>query len=240
MVNNVDDVFDTLKKTFEKQDELREKIRDLREKADEVLHSAQRTASAFHNASNVREVCPSVRTELSKLGEPIAAIEAVLPSQSSDGSSTKMDSFYRYSDLWSHQRQSVCALAVLLEFLENDRLPDVSTIKKLAGADIVLPLEDFLIGVCNAISDMGRLCMNRVIHNDYDTPARCAIFASHVFDAFKELNFRNDFLRKRFDGLKYDIKRLEEIVYDLSVRGLLSLPKPVEQNQTSDAGMDTA
>jgi len=31
---------------------------------------------------------------------------------------------------------------------------------------------------------------------------------------------KNDSLRKRFDAIKYDVKRCEEIVYDLSIRGL--------------------
>lgn len=27
------------------------------------------------------------------------------------------------------------------------------------------------------------------------------------------------FMRKRYDGLKYDVKKVEEVVYDLSIRG---------------------
>lgn len=34
------------------------------------------------------------------------------------------------------------------------------------------------------------------------------------------LNLKNDSLRKRFDALKYDVKKIEEVVYDLSLRGL--------------------
>jgi hypothetical protein len=39
--------------------------------------------------------------------------------------------------------------------------------------------------------------------------------------AFSILNLKNDNLRKRFDSIKYDVKKLEEVVYDLSLRGLL-------------------
>lgn len=31
---------------------------------------------------------------------------------------------------------------------------------------------------------------------------------------------KNDTLRKKFDGIKYDLKKVEEVVYDLSIRGL--------------------
>ena len=31
---------------------------------------------------------------------------------------------------------------------------------------------------------------------------------------------KNDNLRKKFDSIKYDLKKVEEVVYDLSIRGL--------------------
>jgi len=34
------------------------------------------------------------------------------------------------------------------------------------------------------------------------------------------LNLKNDNLRKKFDSIKYDLKKVEEVVYDLSIRGL--------------------
>ena len=37
---------------------------------------------------------------------------------------------------------------------------------------------------------------------------------------FRLLNLKNDNLRKKFDGIKYDLKKVEEVVYDLSIRGL--------------------
>ena len=37
---------------------------------------------------------------------------------------------------------------------------------------------------------------------------------------FRLLNLKNDGLRKKFDSLKYDMKKVEEVVYDLSIRGL--------------------
>ena len=37
---------------------------------------------------------------------------------------------------------------------------------------------------------------------------------------FRLLNLKNDGLRKKFDGIKYDLKKVEEVVYDLSIRGL--------------------
>ncbi len=43
---------------------------------------------------------------------------------------------------------------------------------------------------------------------------------------FRLLNLKNDNLRKRFDGLKYDIKKVEEVVYDITIRGLKPSESP--------------
>lgn len=77
-------------------------------------------------------------------------------------------------------------------------------------------------------------------------------------NAFGLLNLKNDSLRKRFDSIKYDVKRLEEgmsteaanrgaqiysadlvpitaqkVVYDLSLRGLLTPAQPDETAKQS-------
>lgn len=84
---------------------------------------------------------------------------------------------------------------------------------------------------------------------DYDRPLRISRFVKEVHGGFQLLNLKNDLLRKRFDGIKYDIKKIEEgefwtvmlrlltsVVYDITLRGLI---KPQEtqmqtQMQTQD------
>ena len=46
-----------------------------------------------------------------------------------------------------------------------------------------------------------------------------AVFCSQT--GFRLLNLKNDGLRKKFDSLKYDMKKVEEVVYDLSIRNLI-------------------
>ena len=49
---------------------------------------------------------------------------------------------------------------------------------------------------------------------------RIAEFLNALHTGFRLLNLKNDNLRKRFDSIKYDLKKVEEVVYDLSIRGL--------------------
>lgn len=62
--------------------------------------------------------------------------------------------------------------------------------------------------------------MNSVIFVDYGWFYKIVVFVVELDVGFRLLNFKNDFLRKKFDGFKYDLKKIEEVVYDLIIRGL--------------------
>ena len=75
-------------------------------------------------------------------------------------------------------------------------------------------------------SPQSRLAVNCVTSGDYGRPVRIAGFMAELDSGFRLLQLKNDSLRKKFDGLKYDLKKVEEVVYDLSIRGL----KPAEKD----------
>ena len=84
-----------------------------------------------------------------------------------------------------------------------------------------LDLEDYLAGITQLSNELSRLVVNAVTHGDYQRPKRIAVFLNNLDAGFRLLNLKNDILRKKFDSLKYDLKKVEEVVYDLSIRGLL-------------------
>ncbi|KAL9966967.1 hypothetical protein ACROYT_G025118 [Oculina patagonica] len=69
-------------------------------------------------------------------------------------------------------------------------------------------------------SVVSRLAVNSVTSADYGRPHKIAAFVAELDAGFRLLNRKNDSLRKKFDGLKYDLKKIEEVVYDLTIRGL--------------------
>ena len=69
---------------------------------------------------------------------------------------------------------------------------------------------------------------------DYERPLRISAFVGDLLTGFRLLNLKNDGLRKKFDSLKYDTKKLEEVVYDLSIRGLVK--KQAENGGGGDGG----
>lgn len=83
-----------------------------------------------------------------------------------------------------------------------------------------LDIEDYLMGILRLASELSRFAVNSVILGEFHRPLQISKFLSDINAGFRLLNLKNDGLRKRFDGLKYDVKKIEEIVYDLSIRGL--------------------
>jgi broad-specificity NMP kinase len=115
-----------------------------------------------------------------------------------------------------------------------------------------------------------RLAVNAVTLGNFDEPIKISIFVKDLFTGFSmvnsvalrpfpslnltfllqsnQLNLKNDTLRRRFDSLKYDIKKIEEgneatlfdfvdndssstmciVVYDVSLRKLAPAPHTSE------------
>ena len=46
-------------------------------------------------------------------------------------------------------------------------------------------------------------------------------FIKDLHAGFQVLNLKNDILRKRVDSIKYAVKKVEDVVYDLSLRNLI-------------------
>jgi hypothetical protein len=57
--------------------------------------------------------------------------------------------------------------------------------------------------------------------NDLSIPSEISSFLNEFYQCSQLLTLKNDGLRRKFDSIKYDVKKVEGVVYDLAVRGLL-------------------
>lgn len=90
-----------------------------------------------------------------------------------------------------------------------------------------LTIEEYLQALISLVEELSRLARNSVTLGDYERPLLINQFVKDVLAGFQILNLKNDSLRRRSDGLKYKVKDVEDVVYDLSLRDLL--PKKVEE-----------
>lgn len=114
-----------------------------------------------------------------------------------------------------------------MHYLENDEVATRDRVAEMLGltidpkaANIYLDLEDYLQGILQMSSELSRFSINCVAKGDTRRPKRIFKTLSDLQQAFSELNLKNDHLRRMFDGLKYDVKKVEQVIYDITIRGL--------------------
>ncbi|XP_031279062.1 translin-like [Pistacia vera] len=131
--------------------------------------------------------------------------------------------YYRYHGDWRSETQNVVSLLAFMHWLETGTLLMHAEVEQKLGLhhpEFALDIEDYLVGLCFLSNEMPRYVVNQVLAGNYDCPRKVLKFLTDLHSAFRMLNLRNDFLRKKFDSLKYDLKRVEEVYYDMKIRQL--------------------
>ncbi|CAI9724949.1 translintranslin-like [Octopus vulgaris] len=212
-------MFASFQKYLDSEREIREKIReavnDLEDTAREVLTLLQ-SIHQVENHQRVPEICEKAKGYFSKIKEQYANIASKVPD----------NQFYRFHDHWRFVTQRLSFLAAFLFYLQHHGLICYEDTAEMLGLKVDrkcgfhLDLEDFLMGLLQMATELTRLAVNSVTAGNYQEPLLIKKSVTQLDAGFRLLNLKNDSLRKRYDALKYDLKKIEEIVYDLSIRGL--------------------
>ncbi|CAG9535153.1 unnamed protein product [Cercopithifilaria johnstoni] len=135
-------------------------------------------------------------------------------------------SYYRYFDNFRFIIQKLCFVVTYAHFLEHgillnrDKVAEILNIKVDPSSGFHLDVEDYLFGLLQLASELSRFSINAVVVGNSILPFKIADFLYDLDAKFRLLNLKNDGLRRRYDTLKYDVQRAEQVVYDLTIRGL--------------------
>ncbi|XP_058076274.1 uncharacterized protein LOC131224861 [Magnolia sinica] len=225
--------FEDLRLQLEESGSLRERIRSVAMDMDSAIRLMHSSLLLVHQSLPVAEVLEKVMVQIGVLKEFYGRIAEILrecPGQ-----------YYRYHGDWRSETQTVVSLLAFLHWLETGNLLMHTEAEEKLGLDASefgLDIEDYLIGLCFMSNELPRYVVNRVTAGDYDCPRKVLKFLTDLHAAFRMLNLRNDFLRKKFDGMKYDLRRVEEVYYDVKIRGLSDRADSVEDDQTTSHCVD--
>ncbi|EDR13716.1 uncharacterized protein LACBIDRAFT_308999 [Laccaria bicolor S238N-H82] len=211
---------ETLNVLLDRDVELRENIKDQVNEIDKKTRTMVGLLNKIHSTpwDAMPSLLDSVKPVLTSCQEVTAALASIVPP----------NQFWRWKDLWSNSLRTAVFAAALIEYLSNRRLITLPKVAETLGLKnewqdrVALPAEDYLHGIISLVNELSRLAVNAVTLGNFDEPIRISIFVKNVFAGFSMLNLKNDTLRRRYDGLKYDIKKIEEVVYDVSLRRLAS------------------
>ncbi|EPX70774.1 translin [Schizosaccharomyces octosporus yFS286] len=149
-------------------------------------------------------------------------------------------SYYKYVNVWDRAIQEVACLTLLaawrgaLQGHEDKKyqLLTLEQVGQILNATLVpvypeevkfhISIEEYLHGVLSISTELARLSVNAVIYGNKEVPLKSLQTIENVHSSFQLLSLKNDSLRRHFDGLKYQLKRAEDVVYDMRIHNLLN------------------
>ncbi|KAJ3224556.1 hypothetical protein HK099_008237 [Clydaea vesicula] len=206
-------IFDSIIATIEDDSKQRELIKEVQRELEKSARQISTVLNQVHTNPTKEAINSSVETatnlfrnirknlsDLSKLISP--------------------ELVYKFNNMWSYSVQQACFLAALTEYFRSERLITISELENVLGIKVSLngdysgfhiTIEDVLNGYVNITSYLSRLALNSVTHGDFARPLRISRFVNDLYTGFQLLNLKNDGLRKKFDAIKYDVKKIEEV-----------------------------
>lgn len=90
------------------------------------------------------------------------------------------------------------------EFVKNKRIP----LRK----ELNVETEDYLSGLCDLIGELVRKAVNEVINKNIDKAIEIRDLIDKIYGEFLMFNLRNGELRKKMDSIKWNLKKMDEII----------------------------
>ncbi|KAK5170500.1 Translin-1 [Saxophila tyrrhenica] len=221
-------IFEDLQRKIDEDTAVKDQLRDIVQSIEKHDRTTQSILSRSHSTPS-SELQPVIQAAEANIQQEVKAI-----GQLSEVASKYP--YYKFNYAWSRQMQDACFSILLCGYLgglgkgqTNDPLFKIEQVGEIMAVPVNLKdrdafhltIEEYLLALVSLIEELARLARNSVTLGDYRRPLEISRFIKDVHAGFQILNLKNDTLRKRSDGIKYRVKDVEDVVYDLSLRGLL-------------------
>jgi len=209
----MDAIFEVINQELQQEHDVRNKLKELVKLLQE-------------NNRKLTVVCQQIHSDYNKVNDIIHKAKELLKEQRNTyvklAEQAQGETRFKFSSLWKNIAQKDVFVYTFITWLETGKLASLEETQNFVFGSQGIPveLENYLVGVTFLTPELSRLCVNAVIAADYERPKKIVEFVKDLYNGFQLLNLRNDFLRKRFDGMKYDLKKIEEVNLEVSLRGL--------------------
>ncbi|ANB13228.1 translin [Sugiyamaella lignohabitans] len=235
-MSSVEAIFDSLQKKSVENVRVKDEIKAAVEEVDDAYRICARRTARIHSYNAA--VDADSRAFLGSVSESLDESVAIAQSKVKDLIAVVSKyPFYKYNGVWTHGIQNVVYVSMMAHIIRS--LSTDSQISLLAPSEITavfgcpfesdfesppdvfhLTCDEYLQAVVSVSNELARLAITSVTAGFTSFPKKIEIFVKEIQASFMALNLKNDSLRRRFDSLKYDVKKVEEVVYDLAVRGV--------------------
>ncbi|EGD93242.1 recombination hotspot-binding protein [Trichophyton tonsurans CBS 112818] len=222
-------IFESLQSKIDEESKIRDEIQDIVQELSKRGRAVQALLSRAHSTppAQINPILDDATREISAQREDIAKLMTV----------ASKHPFYKYNQLWSKELQNLVFSIEFCSWLggmkgvvsNNTTFMTIEDVGKFLAVPVNLKdqdafhltIEEYLHALISLVEELSRLAVNSVTLGDYTRPLQIHTFISDLHAGFQLLNLKNDSLRKRSDGLKYNVKKVEDVVYDLSLRNLI-------------------
>ncbi|EEA19956.1 Translin-1 [Talaromyces marneffei ATCC 18224] len=224
-------IFENLQTKIDEETVVRDELHEIVQSLARKGRTTQAILSRAHStpSKDIKPVLDDAATQILAQKEDVSRLAEI----------ANKHPFYKYNGVWSRELQNLvyyielCAwLGGLTEYKNSSSKTSFLTIEEVGNfLDIPvnlkdedkfhLTIEEYLLSLISMVEELSRLAVNSVTLGDYHRPLEINNFIKDLFAGFQLLNLKNDILRKRSDGIKYSVKKVEDVVYDLSLRNLI-------------------
>lgn len=96
------------------------------------------------------------------------------------------------------------------DFILKKRIPT----RKELGVDT----ESYLLGICDLTGELVRRAVNDAIKRNFNEAVLIKNLVAEIYSAFLEFDLRNGEIRKKMDSIKYNLMKLEDLVYKITLK----------------------
>uniref|UniRef100_A0A8I5TE01 Translin n=1 Tax=Pongo abelii TaxID=9601 RepID=A0A8I5TE01_PONAB len=206
---SVSEIFVELQGFLAAEQDIREEIRKVVQSLEQTAREILTLLQGVHQGAGFQDIpkrCLKAREHFGTVKTHLTSLKTKFPAEQ----------YYRFHEHWRFVLQRLVFLAAFVVYLETETLVTREAVTEILGIEpdrekgFHLDVEDYLSGVLILASELSRLSVNSVTAGDYSRPLHISTFINELDSGFRLLNLKNDSLRKRYDGLKYDVKKVEE------------------------------
>ncbi|MDP7116563.1 MAG: hypothetical protein QF632_00990 [Candidatus Woesearchaeota archaeon] len=85
----------------------------------------------------------------------------------------------------------------------------------LTRKDLNVDTESYLLGLCDLTGELVRRGVNQVIKKKFSKARKTKEIVEAIYGEFLKFDLRNGELRKKSDQIKYNLLRIENVMYDI-------------------------
>ncbi|RAL15336.1 translin [Aspergillus homomorphus CBS 101889] len=228
-------IFEDLQSKIDEEATVRDELHDIVQTLARKGRSTQAILSRAHStpAEQLKPVLDDVTKAILAQRDEVARLKTV----------ADRHPFYKYNGVWTRELQNLVSSIELCAWLggldeyksgSSASFLTIEEVGKFLGVPVNLKeqdafhltIEEYLLALIAMVEELSRLAVNSVTLGDYTRPMQISNFIKELFAGFQLLNLKNDILRKKSDGIKYSVKKVEDVVYDLSLRNLIPKDGP--------------